>query len=84
MGKFYLREVTRGYAKAKALASSSAKRLLLRRLWTLQRQFDAGDCAVQEELREHELWAALAADGPRKERFLLAFRWSKNTSQSRP
>ena len=68
MGKFYLREVTRSFAKTKALASSSAQRLLLRRLRTLQRRFDAGDstafgelCAVQEELREHELRAAQAA-----------------------
>ena len=68
MGKFYLREVTRSFAKTKALASSSAKSLLLCRLRALQRQFDAGDStefgelyAVQEELREHELQAAEAA-----------------------
>ena len=67
MGKVYLREVTCNFAKTKALASSFAQRLLLRCLRTLQRQFDAGDltafrepCAVQEELREHELHAAQA------------------------
>ena len=97
MGKFYLREVTHGYAKTKAPATLSAKRLLSCCLRTLQHQFDAGDstafgelCAMQE-LREHELRAAqahrstLTADGSRKERFLLASScWSKNISRSRP
>ena len=68
MGKFYLREVTRGYAKTKALASLSPKHLSLHHLWILQCQFDTEDstafeehCAMQEELQEHELWATQVA-----------------------
>ena len=68
MGKFLLREATRSFAKIKVMAQSASKRLLQSQLTSLRRSFDAGDstayaqlCAVQEELRGHELREAQAA-----------------------
>ena len=57
-GKFYLREVTRSFAQAKAVRERSRKAFLTRQLRDLQHLFEAGDqsaftqlCAVQQELR---------------------------------
>ena len=68
MGKFYLRELSRSFCKAKAMAASQTKHSLTRRFNQLQRQMDAGNssvfsefCQIQEDLRAHELRAAQAA-----------------------
>jgi hypothetical protein len=67
-GKFFLREITRCFARARAAEQSSAKQDLERQLKRLQRLFDAGDssafsqlCAVQEELRAIHLREAKAS-----------------------
>ena len=55
--KFYLREITRSFSKAKAVRERNRKTLLNKQLRELQRLFEAGDqaafsklCAVQQEL----------------------------------
>ena len=67
-GKYYLREVTRSYSKAKALQQRRRKSELERQMTRLQRLFDRGDssafallCEVQEELRAIHLHEARGA-----------------------
>ena len=67
-GKFYLRDITRSFSKAKAVRARSKKTLLNKQLRELQRLFEAGDhaafsklCAVQQELRGIALHEARGA-----------------------
>ena len=67
-GKFFLREITRCFARARAAKQSETKQDLERQLKHLQRLFDGGDssafsqlCAVQEELRAIHLREARAS-----------------------
>jgi hypothetical protein len=67
-GEFYLREITRCYARNRAAEHSREKLQLSKRLKQLQRLFDGGDsaafselCAIQEELREIHLREARAS-----------------------
>jgi exonuclease III len=67
-GKFYLREITRTYARCKAAEKCGRKSALTRQMTNLQRHFEAGDsssfaqlCAVQEELRNIHLNEARGA-----------------------
>ena len=67
-GKFFLREITRCFARARAAKQSKTKQDLERQLKHLQRLFDACDssafsqlCAVQEELRAIHLREARAS-----------------------
>jgi hypothetical protein len=67
-GKYYLREVTHTFSRAKAAEGHSCKPSLTWQMHTLQRLFKASDpsafaqlCWVQEDLREivlHEAWGA--------------------------
>ena len=68
MGKFYLRELSCSFCKAKAMAASQTKHSLTRRFNQLQRQMDADNssvfsefCQIQEDLRAQELRASQAA-----------------------
>ena len=67
-GKYYLREVTRTFSKAKAEDGRSRKSSLTRQMHNLQRLFEAGDssafaqlCQVQEDLRAIALHEARGA-----------------------
>ena len=67
-GKFYLREVTRTYSRAKALDRRKHKSFLTHVMHKLQRLFEAGDgsafsklCKVQDELRGIALHEAKGA-----------------------
>ena len=67
-GKFYLREVTRCFARTRAAEQCRQKLHLNKRLKQLQRLFDSGDssafselCAIQEELRGIHLREARAS-----------------------
>lgn len=67
-GKFFLREITRCYARSLANERSAYKQELLRKLRQLQRLFDHGDqsafshlCNIQEELRAVHLREARAS-----------------------
>jgi hypothetical protein len=66
--KFYLREITRCYARNRVAEQSREKLQLSKRLKQLQRLFDGGDsaafselCAIQEELRGIHLREARAS-----------------------
>ena len=67
-GKFYLREVTRSYGRAKAAVRRDQKASLTRHMHQLQARFEQGDvsafatlCEVQEELRGIALHEAKGA-----------------------
>ena len=67
-GKFYLREITQTFSKAKAAGRRSRKSSLTRQLHHLQSLFESGDqaafsqlCAVQQELRGIALYEAKGA-----------------------
>jgi hypothetical protein len=64
-GKFYLRKVTRGFARARPAEQAHQNRALNKQLKQLQRLFDAGDssafaglCSIQEKLRAIHLHEA--------------------------
>ena len=67
-GKFYLREVSRTFARAKAADKRGRKTSLTKEMHALKEAFDRGDrtafarlCAVQQELRDIALYEAKGA-----------------------